>query len=137
MTPSESGPESGAGSSEAVAKPAALSFGAIVLVRFPFTSQAASKQRPAVIVSSRAYNLERPDVIMMPVTSQLRPTPAPMGKSWGEVWLRQWQAAGLIKPSAVKPVIATLELGLVIRRLGALAAEDQDALRQAIGQIVG
>jgi len=28
----------------------ALSFGAVVLVRFPFTSQAASKQRPAVIV---------------------------------------------------------------------------------------
>jgi hypothetical protein len=34
-------------------------------------------------------------------------------------------------------VIATLELGLVIRRLGALAAEDQDALRLAIGQIIG
>jgi mRNA interferase MazF len=124
--------ETGAGGSEAVAKPQALSFGAIVLVRFPFTSQAASKQRPAVIVSSRAYNLERPDLIMMPVTSQLRPTPAV-----GEVWLRQWQAAGLIKPSAVKPVIATLELGLVIRRLGALAAEDQEALRLAIGQIIG
>jgi mRNA interferase MazF len=59
---------------------------------------------------------------MMPVTSQLRPTPI-----LGEVWLRQWQAAGLIKPSAVKPVIATLEQGLVIRRLGALAAEDQQA----------
>jgi mRNA interferase MazF len=121
-----------AGGAQTPAKPQALSFGAIVLVRFPFTSQTASKQRPAAIVSSRAYNLERPDLIMMPVTSQLRPTPVV-----GEVWLRQWQAAGLIKPSAVKPVIATLELGLVIRRLGALAAEDQDALRLAIGQIIG
>ncbi|HEX4197476.1 MAG TPA: type II toxin-antitoxin system PemK/MazF family toxin [Caulobacteraceae bacterium] len=124
--------KAGAGGAQAPAKPQALSFGAIVLVRFPFTSQAASKQRPAVIVSSRAYNLERPDLIMMPVTSQLRPTPA-----LGEVWLRQWQAAGLIKPSAVKPVIATLELRLVIRRLGALADEDQDALRAAISQIIG
>jgi mRNA interferase MazF len=123
--------------SQGPAKPQALSFGAIVLVPFPFTSQAASKQRPAVIVSSRAYNLERPDLIMMAVTSQLRPTPAPMGASWGEVWLRHWQAAGLLKPSAVKPVIATLEQGLVIRRLGALADEDQDALRLAIGQIIG
>ncbi|HVY33003.1 MAG TPA: type II toxin-antitoxin system PemK/MazF family toxin [Caulobacteraceae bacterium] len=130
--PSETGPESRAGSSEAVAKPQALSFGDIVLVRFPFTSQAASKKRPAVIVSSGAYNLERPDLIMMPVTSQLRPTPAV-----SEVWLRHWQAAGLIKPSAIKPVIATLEQGLVIRRLGALAAEDQDALRLVIGQIIG
>lgn len=39
-----------------------LDFGDVVLVPFPFTSQAASKQRPAVIVSSRAYNLERPDL---------------------------------------------------------------------------
>lgn len=109
-----------------------LAFGDVVLVPFPFTSQAASKQRPAVIVSSRAYNLERPDLVMMAITSQLRPTPA-----LGEVWLRHWQAAGLLKPSAIKPVIATLEQGLVIRTLGALAAEDQDTLRHAIGQILG
>lgn len=114
-----------------------LDFGDVVLVPFPFTSQAASKQRPAVIVSSRAYNLERPDLIMMAITSQLRPAPAPMGTSWGEVWLRQWQDAGLLKPSAVKPVIATFEQSLVIRRLGVLADQDQDALRQAIGQIIG
>jgi mRNA interferase MazF len=114
------------------AKLQALSFGAIVLVPFPFTSQAASKQRPAVVVSSRAYNIERPDLVMMAVTSQMRPTPA-----LGEVWLRHWQAAGLIKPSAVKPVFATLEQGLVIRRLGALDAADQADLRQAIGRIIG
>ena len=114
------------------AKPQALSFGAIVLVPFPFTSQAASKQRPAVVVSSRAYNVERPDLIMMAVTSQLRPTP-----TLGEVWLRHWQTAGLLKPSAVKPIFATLELGMVIRPLGALAAEDQDGLRLAIRQILG
>ena len=107
-------------------------FGDVVLVPFPFTSQATSKRRPAVVVSGRAYSLERPDLVMMAVTSQLRPTP-----TLGEVWLRHWQAAGLIKPSAVKPVIATLEQRLVIRRLGVLASGDQDALRLAIGQIIG
>jgi mRNA interferase MazF len=89
-------------------------------------------QRPAVVVSSRSYNVTRPDLIMMAVTSQLRPTPA-----LGEVWLRRWQDAGLVKPSAVKPVFATLEQGLVIHQLGALAAEGQNALRLAIGQIIG
>jgi hypothetical protein len=42
-----------------------------------------------------------------------------------------------LKPSAIKPVIATLEQRLVIRQLGALSAEDQDALGFAIGQIIG
>jgi mRNA interferase MazF len=107
-------------------------FGDVVLVPFPFTNQTASKQRPAVVVSSRAYGLERPDLMLMAITSQLRPTPA-----LGEVWLRQWQGAGLLKPSAVKPVIATLEQGLVIRQLGTLDAEDQAALRAALGQIIG
>jgi mRNA interferase MazF len=107
-------------------------FGDVVLVPFPFTSQTASKQRPAVVVSSRAYAMERPDLVLMAITSQLRPAPA-----IGETWLKQWQAAGLLKPSAVKPVIATLEQGLVIRQLGRLADEDQAALHAAVGQIIG
>ena len=34
-----------------------LTFGDIVLVAFPFTSQTATKRRPAVIVSGHACNL--------------------------------------------------------------------------------
>jgi hypothetical protein len=37
----------------------------------------------------------------------------------------------------IKPVFAALEQGLVIRRLGTLAAEDQIALRKAIGDALG
>ena len=68
----------------------------------------------------------------MAVTSQLRPSGA-----LGEALVTGWQAAGLIKPSAIKPVITTIEQVLVIRRLGQLTAEDQQALRNAIGKIVG
>jgi mRNA interferase MazF len=107
-------------------------FGDIVLVPFPFTNQSTSKQRPAVVVSNAAYNQAKPDVVLMAVTSQLRATAA-----LGEVWLGQWQQAGLLKPSAVKPVFTTLEQRLVVRRLGMLAAVDQIALRQAINEIVG
>jgi mRNA interferase MazF len=107
-------------------------FGDAVLVPFPFTSQTASKQRPAVIVSSRAYNRAKPDVVLMAVTSQFRPSP-----SLGEVWVRDWQTAGLLKPSAVKPVFATLEQTLIIRQLGTLTTTDQATLKQAINQILG
>ena len=50
-----------------------FAFGDIVLVPLPFTNQTAIKQRPAVVVSSRSYNQARPDLLMMAVTSQLRP----------------------------------------------------------------
>jgi mRNA interferase MazF len=107
-------------------------FGDVVLVPFPFTSQAASKKRPAVIVSNSAFNRARPDVVVMAITSQLRST-----ATLGEVWIGQWQAADLIKPSAVKPVFATLEQALVLRQLGSLAAADQTTLRKAIAEVVG
>ena len=107
-------------------------FGEVVLVPFPFTSQAASKKRPAVVVSNRAYSTAKPDVVVMAITSQLRPAPG-----LGEVWVGQWQAAGLLKPSAVKPVFATLEQALVLRLLGTLSAGDQTALRKAIAATLG
>ena len=68
----------------------------------------------------------------MAITSQLRPSRQP-----GEVWIGQWQAAGLLKPSAVKPVFATLEQALVLRQLGSLSASDQTTLRNAIAGTLG
>lgn len=106
-------------------------FGDIVLVPFPFTDQSATKKRPAVIISSPAYNAERPDLIIMAVTSQLRPT-----NGIGEVVVNQWREAGLLRPSAIKPVITTIEKKLVIKSMGKLSAEDQRALQQAVAMII-
>jgi mRNA interferase MazF len=49
-------------------------FGDVVLVPFPFTDQTTAKQRPAVIVSSLAYNQAKPDVVVMAITSQFGPS---------------------------------------------------------------
>jgi len=43
----------------------------------------------------------------------------------------------LLKPSVIKPLITTLEAALVIRQLGALVADDQKALRQALAAVFG
>lgn len=107
-------------------------FGDIVLVPFPFTDQSAAKKRPAVVISSAAYQRERPDLIIMAVTSQVR-----TALTVGEIIVRDWQGAGLLKPSAIKPVIATIEKPLVINTLGRLKNDDQTALRSAIGKIIG
>jgi len=74
------------------------SFGDIVLVPFPFTDQSATKRRPAVIVSSDRYHRERPDLIIMAVTSQARPA-----GGVGEVQVKDWQAAKLLSPPSSYP----------------------------------
>ncbi len=40
-------------------------------VPFPFTDQTTSKKRPAMVVSSNAYNAERSNHIIMAITSRL------------------------------------------------------------------
>lgn len=107
-------------------------FGTVVLVPFPFTDQSQSKQRPAVIVSSRAYQSQRPDVVVMAITSQVGAT-----TTIGEVLLQDWRSAGLLKASVIKPVFATLERRLIIKALGQLQSADQQTLKQAIAQIIG
>ncbi|MEO6807069.1 MAG: type II toxin-antitoxin system PemK/MazF family toxin [Edaphobacter sp.] len=106
-------------------------FGDVILVRFPFTNQQAFKQRPAVVVSSETYNAQKPDLVLMAITSQLRAT-----ISLGEVWIVEWQAANLLKPSAVKPVFATIEQTLVIRKLGTLTPSDRQTLHRALATIL-
>ena len=94
----------------------AFRFGDLVLVPFPFTDQTGIKKRPAIVVSSEAYQRQRPDVVLMAVTSQLlRPAGAV-----GEVVITEWQKAGLPKASLIKPVLTTIERRLILRKLGEL-----------------
>jgi len=107
-------------------------FGDVVLVPFPFTSHAASKRRPAAIVSNAAYARARPDLVLMAITGQLRPR-----LDDHDLVLADWAAAGLVKPSAVKPVFATLEQTLVLREMGRLGEADAAALRRLIAGVIG
>jgi len=103
-----------------------------VLVPFPFTNQSGTKKRPAVIVSSNAYNAKRRDLIIMAITSQVR---TPLG--FGETLVADWPTAGLIKASVFKPVLSSIEQALVIRQMGSLSAADIGALKKTIAQIIG
>jgi hypothetical protein len=67
----------------------------------------------------------------MAVTSQLRTF------GWSDVEVNEWRAAGLLKRSAIKSVIATYERDLVIERLDRLVGTDQQALRANLLLIQG
>lgn len=108
------------------------SFGDVVLVPFPFTDQRAQKKRPAVVVSSEEYNRERPDIVIMALTSQTKPSGA-----YGEVVVTEWKDAGLIKPSVIKPVFTTIEKELVLKALGRIQDKDTQVLRKTLGKLLG
>ena len=110
----------------------AYNFGDVVLVPFPFTDQSATKRRPAVVVSSNRYHAQRPDVVLMAITSQVRTQPA-----FGETPITGWRRAGLIKPGVVKPILATIEKTIIAKRLGHLQSADLAALQQALKSILG
>jgi mRNA interferase MazF len=69
----------------------------------------------------------------MAVTSQISRATT----SSDEVPIDQWREAGLLKPSFIKPGVATIENGLVLRRLGSLQPTDVQALRAAMGRVFG
>ena len=108
------------------------SFGDIILVPFPFTDQSALKKRPAVIVSSSKCNEKKPDIIIMAVTSQMH-----SAKHFGDVFSKDWEQAGLLKPSIIKPIFTTIEKGLVLKNLGRISQNDRISLQEALQTIIG
>jgi mRNA interferase MazF len=105
--------------------------GDIVLVPFPFSDQTTIKKRPAVVISSSRYNAVSQDIIIMAVTSQTE-------KSFeiGECLIKKWKEAGLLKPSAIKPAISTIEQKLVLKKLGVLSSEDLLSMDNALRELL-
>jgi mRNA interferase MazF len=102
--------------------------GDVVLVHYPFTDLSTLKRRPAVILSPTDYIDRFGDVTLMPLTSQ--------PESNAALALSQWRGAGLIKPSWIKPIIGTLSIRLVQKRLGKLADADVSCVRAALAMMI-
>lgn len=105
--------------------------GDVVLVPFPFSDQTAIKKRPAVIVSSNHYNNASFDIVIMAITSQTNKT---IGV--GECLIKDWQVAGLLKPSAIKAAISTIEHKLVLKKLGSLSPNDVSSMGNALKEFL-
>jgi mRNA interferase MazF len=104
--------------------------GDVLLVPFPFTDQSGTKQRPAIVLSEDTYNRIHPDLIMAPITSQIK-------GGADETEVVDWQSAGLLKPSVVKPVLSSFEARLVRRPLGRLSQSDLAQVRSLFARILG
>ena len=92
--------------------------GDLILVPFPFTDLSSTKQRPALVISSDAFNSARGDLLLAAITSQIPPTLADDELS---IPPNELAAYGLPKPSLIKLTkLVTLHQMLVVKRLGSL-----------------
>ncbi len=106
-------------------------FADVLLVPFPFTDQSTTKKRPTVVISSDSYNTVRPDLILIAVTSQIT---SPL--LFGEIEIIDWQNAGLLKVSVIKPVVTTIVKELIIQKLGGLQVSDRERLERLLRSIL-
>ena len=97
----------------------------VVVVPFPFTDREAERRRPALVVSSPAFNAAHDQSILAMITSA--------GEEWrSDVTLRDWREAGLGVPCKVRLKLFTLDDALVLRRAGALSERDAEAVRRSL-----
>jgi len=105
--------------------------GDVILVPFPFSDQTATPKRPAVIISSDTYNNISQDIVIMAITGQTR---SHIGI--GEFLIEDWQGAGLLKSSAVKSAISTIDQRLVTKILGRFSSKDLSTLGKALKELL-
>ena len=107
-----------------------LTPGDVVLVPLPFTDLSDAKLRPAVVVSSTYYNSVVDDIVVAGLTSQLRRT--------GDLHyhLADWQAAGLLKPTVVKPIVATIKKDIVRLVIGRVTERDLVGVQQVLNRVL-
>jgi mRNA interferase MazF len=106
--------------------------GDVILVEMPFTDNAGSKKRPAVVLSTDAFNDAGTKIIVEAITSNLN-TPF----RTGDVTLGDWRTAGLLKPSAVRGYLGMVDKRNVERTLGKLSMGDFIQVEKAVASIIG
>jgi len=102
----------------------------IVIVRFPFASSLKYKARPAVIISSKQYNSNKRETLLIMAISS-----ATSNKLDFEAILENWQDSGLEKASVFKASIATIERDFIITKVGSLSVRDKENLDKMIDNI--
>jgi mRNA interferase MazF len=104
----------------------------VLLVPFPFSDLSATKVRPEVVGGGSAYHAAEPDLILAAITSNVVAATNPM-----DYVLQDWQAADLRYPSALEPVLFTLDPTRVIHRVGRLTVADQVEVDQRLRRALG
>ena len=104
----------------------------LFLLILPSAAAVGYKRRPAVVISKDRFNTAGIKLIVATITGNVSPPFRP-----GDTLLSDWKAASLLKPSAVRGVLATVDKSDIARKLGTLSAKDFSRVEQGIADILG
>ena len=97
----------------------------VVIVPFPFTETPVVKRRPALVASRTVFNQAGHTVLAMITTKKQTPWPS-------DVEIESRGATGLTADCVVRMKLFTLDNRLIVKKIGALSAHDQERCRQQI-----
>ena len=101
-----------------------------MLVGFVFSDGSGRKLRPAVVISTPAYQRARQDVVVAAITSNIR------RRLFGDHVIADWKGAGLLFPSVATGIFRTIKRTMIDRKLGTMPKGDMDAVgRQLRGSL--
>ena len=103
----------------------------IVVVPFPFTDQNIDKKRPALVLSDYdVFNKLTGNCVLAMITSAKNPD-WPLDTNIGSI-----KKAGLPSPSKVRMKLFTLDNRFIIKKIGALSAKDQKAVKKSLQELM-
>jgi mRNA interferase MazF len=91
--------------------------GDIVLLPVPFTDLSSQKRRPAIVISSSAYNRNGPDVVVVAMTSRLHLSPYSFRINTADLVQGKLNRPGTVRADK----IYTLAQAIIVKRFGRVA----------------
>lgn len=103
-------------------------FSDVVVVPFPFVDRAASKRRPAVVLSNSSFNRLNGQSVCVMITTGA-------GSSWpSDIAITDGEAAGITHASLIRWKVFTLPNDFIQRKAGRLGSQDLEAFVEACAQ---
>lgn len=101
------------------------------MVGFVFSDESGRKLRPAIVISSAAYNRARQEVIVAAVTSNVR------RRLFGDYLIASWKEAGLLYPSLATAILRTIKRTMIEKKLGSLPKTDLETFDRELRRSLG
>ena len=109
-----------------------FSRGDIVVVPYPFSELAIIKNRPALVLSADSFLSGRQDVVIAAITSRIGNPPL-----YGDHVLRDWEQAGLPRPSVLTGLLRTAKTYRILRRMGSISPYDLESYESILRRSLG